>query len=73
MTKQRAGFVAIALLALPGGSVASEFRELVIRLDHTVEEAPVAISVYGQSGLVAVGRRDELWHYSVISVAQGGV
>lgn len=73
MTKQLAGFVAISLLALPGGSVASEFRELVIRLDHTVEEAPVAISVDGESGLVAVGRRDELWHYSVISVAQGGV
>jgi len=68
-----AGVVATTVLAMPCAFAASDFRELVVRLDHSVEEAPVAIDLDGATGLVAVGRIAEQWRFSVIAMPDGNV
>ncbi|MGI9264805.1 MAG: FG-GAP-like repeat-containing protein, partial [Gammaproteobacteria bacterium] len=51
----------------------TNFRELTIRLDHAVHEAPVNIRIDAGAGLVAIGEKDDAWHYSVISLEDGSI
>ncbi len=68
-----AGVVAAIVLAVPGAYAASDFREIIVRLDHSVDEAPVAMDLDGTAALVAVGRQDEQWRFSVISAVDGNL
>jgi hypothetical protein len=50
-----------------------EFRELLIRLDHPVVAPPIGMHLADGEGLLAVGRQDDDWRFSVISVADGDI
>jgi hypothetical protein len=75
MIRFSARFIAVAITtsALPAAFAESDFSELKIRLEHAVHEAPVSIRIDGGSGLVAIGERDDAWHYSVISLEDGRI
>ncbi len=70
----RATWLAItACLVATPVSGASEFREVLVRLDHAIDAAPIDIRLADGAGLVAVGQTDEGWRFSVVSLTQGGV
>jgi hypothetical protein len=57
-------------------SAASEdggFREVRVRLDHPVDGPPIGMRLADGPGLLAVGRDEEEWRFSVIAVATGDV
>jgi hypothetical protein len=45
----------------------------LIRLDHPVVAPPIGMHLADGEGLLAVGRQDDDWRFSVISVADGGI
>jgi hypothetical protein len=49
------------------------FREVQVSLDHPVDGPPISMRLAGGPGLLAVGRDQEGWRFSVISVATGDV
>jgi len=65
--------VSLATLSATQASAAEDFRELLVRLEHPVDAPPVAMHLADSEGLLAVGRQDDDWRFSVISVADGGI
>ena len=62
--------VALLLTAVPAPAEVA-FRELAVDLGHSVEAPPVSLRLSSGFGLVAVGRANQEWRYSVVSLANG--
>jgi hypothetical protein len=64
----------LCALVLPAVTQAADgFRELTIRLDHPVDAAPIDMRLADGSGIVAMGRDEGAWRYSIVSLTDGTV
>ena len=52
---------------------ADGFRDLTVRLDHPVDAAPIDMRLADGAGLVAIGRDEGSWRFSIVSLTDGTV
>ncbi len=68
-----AAMAALATLLPPQAFANEGYLERVVPLDHGVDAPPLSFRLPDGAGLLAVGRQDDLWRFSVISIADGAV
>jgi len=65
--------LALASVAAPQALANEGFLERVVTLDHGVDGPPLGFRLADGAGLLAVGRQDDVWRFSVIALADGRV
>ena len=64
----------LCALLLPTAALAADgFRDLTVRLEHPVDAAPIDMRLADGAGIVAIGRDEGSWRFSIVSLADGTV